>query len=145
MAISFHTADIAFRLADRALLKKFITDSFLAECGRKLSATYIFCSDDYLLKINQDFLQHDYYTDIITFPLSETDKKVESEIYISIDRVNDNAKKMKATERHELLRVIFHGALHLAGYMDKSKAQKELMRSKEEEWITAFEKGLSPQ
>jgi rRNA maturation RNase YbeY len=140
MAISFHNADISFRLADKTRLKKFIVDSFLKATGKKLSASYIFCTDEYLLKINQDFLKHDYYTDIITFPLSETDQKTEAEIYISIDRVNDNAIKLKVFPEHELLRVIFHGALHLAGYKDKTKEQKEVMRKKEESWIRAFKK-----
>lgn len=140
MAISFHNADITFHLAEKTLLKKFIVDSFLKTTGKKLSASYIFCSDDYLLRINQDFLKHNYYTDIITFPLSDTDQKTEAEIYISIDRVNDNALKLKVSAEHELLRVIFHGALHLAGYKDKTKEQKEIMRKKEESWIRAFKK-----
>ncbi|MCW3126297.1 MAG: hypothetical protein JWO03_1955 [Bacteroidetes bacterium] len=140
MAVSFHNADITFRLADRALLKKFIADSFLKETGKKLSVGYVFCSDEYLLRINQDFLKHDYYTDIITFPLVDTDKKTEAEIYISTDRVNDNASKLKVSADHELLRVIFHGVLHLAGYPDKTKEQKEIMRKKEESWIRAYRK-----
>ena len=69
--------------------------------------SYIFCSDDYLLRINQDYLKHDYYTDIITFPLSETDRRVEAEIYISIDRVRDNATKLKVPFDQELHRVLF--------------------------------------
>ncbi len=140
MAISFHTADISFKLKSKTVLKKFIADTFFKECGKKLSATYVFCSDEYLLRINQNFLQHDYYTDIITFPLSETDSRVESEIYISIDRVADNAKKHKATADEELLRVIFHGALHLAGFKDKTRKEEILMRSKEEEWLHTFAK-----
>ena len=138
MAVSFHNADISYRLADQKLLKKFIADSFLKETGKKISVGYVLCSDEYLLRINQDFLKHDYYTDIITFPLADTDKKTEAEIYISIDRVIDNAKKLKVPQEQELLRVIFHGVLHLAGYPDKTKAQKEVMRKKEEDWIAAF-------
>ncbi len=142
MAISFHNADISFKLKNKTVLKKFIADTFLQECGKKLSATYVFCSDEYLLGINRSFLQHDYYTDIITFPLSENDSSVASEIYISIDRVADNAKRHKATEQEELLRVIFHGALHLAGYKDKTKAQEKQMRGKEEEWLRLFDRTL---
>ncbi|MBS1686424.1 MAG: rRNA maturation RNase YbeY [Bacteroidetes bacterium] len=140
MAISFHNADISFKLEKKVLLKKFIADTFQKECGKKLSASYVFCSDAYLLGINQSFLQHDYYTDIITFPLSETDSKVVSEIYISIDRVIDNAKKHKVEGFEELHRVMFHGALHLAGYKDKTRAQQSLMRQKEDEWIDLFKK-----
>lgn len=139
MPISFHNADISFKLEKKVLLKKFIAETFQKECGKKLSATYVFCSDEYLLGINRSFLQHDYYTDIITFPLSETDTRVESEIYISVDRVADNAKRHKVSSEEELLRVIFHGALHLAGYKDKTKAEQTTMRRKENEWLSLFE------
>ena len=138
MAVSFQNADIAFRLSSPTALKNFISSSFESEAGKKLSATYVFCSDDYLLRINQDFLQHDYYTDIITFPLSETDRKLEAEIYISIDRIRENAGKLKVPFEHELYRVIFHGVLHLIGLKDKTAAQKEAMRKAEERWIKAF-------
>jgi ssRNA-specific RNase YbeY (16S rRNA maturation enzyme) len=80
MAVSFHNADISFRLADQKLLKKFIAESYLKETGKKISVGYVLCSDEYLLRINQDFLSHDYYTDIITFPLVDTDKKTEAGI-----------------------------------------------------------------
>ncbi|MBS1595343.1 MAG: rRNA maturation RNase YbeY [Bacteroidetes bacterium] len=139
MPISFHNADISFKLEKKALLKKFIAATFQKESGKKLAATYVFCSDEYLLGINRSFLQHDYYTDIITFPLSETDTRIESEIYISVDRVADNAKRHKVAPEEELLRVIFHGALHLAGYKDKTKAEQTAMRSKENEWLSLFE------
>jgi rRNA maturation RNase YbeY len=143
MAVSFHNADIPFRLAAKTALKKFISTSFEKEAKKKLSMSYVFCSDEYLLRINQDFLQHDYYTDIITFPLSETDQKVEAEIYISIDRIRDNAAKLKIPFERELLRVIFHGVLHLIGYKDKTAAQKKAMREAEEMWIRAFENGAT--
>jgi len=140
MAVSFQNADITFRLPNKLALKKFITTIFETEAKKKLSVNYVFCSDDFLLRINQDFLKHDYYTDIITFPLSETDKKVEAEIYISIDRVKENALKLKGSFEQELHRVIFHGILHLIGYKDKTATQKEAMRKAEEKWIKAFEK-----
>jgi probable rRNA maturation factor len=140
MAVSFQNADVAFRLPDQAALKKFIATTFEEVAKKKLAVTYIFCSDDYLLHINQDFLKHDYYTDIITFPLSETEKKVEAEIYISIDRILDNAATLKVSFDHELLRVIFHGALHLIGHKDKTAAQKTEMRIAEEKWIAVFGK-----
>jgi probable rRNA maturation factor len=140
MAVSFQNADVTFRLPDRAALIFFITTTFEAEAKKKLTVTYIFCSDDYLLGINQGFLQHDYYTDIITFPLLETEKKVDAEIYISIDRIRDNATKLKVSFEHELLRVIFHGALHLIGHKDKTAAQKTEMRIAEEKWIAVFGK-----
>ena len=138
MPVSFYNADINYKPASVKKLQKFIAQSFEAETKKKLKVSYIFCSDDYLLRINQSFLKHDYYTDIITFPLAETDKKVEAEIYISIDRIRDNAQKLKVFFEQELQRVIFHGALHLAGYKDKTTAQKKLMRQMEDEWIKAF-------
>ncbi len=92
---------------------------------------YIFCSDDYLLEINRTHLQHDYYTDIITFDLSETEA-IESDIYISLDRVEDNANQFKTETQLELLRVIAHGLLHLIGYNDKSESEQTIMTNKEE-------------
>jgi len=138
MPVSFQNADVSFTLPGRAALRKFITSSFEKEAKRKLRVSYIFCSDDYLLRINQDFLRHDYYTDIITFPLSETDREVEAEIYISIDRVRENAAKLKIPFDQELHRVLFHGILHLIGYQDKTTAQKELMRRAEDKWLKKY-------
>jgi len=100
----------------------------------------IFCSDEYLLNVNRTFLQHDYYTDIITFPLDETDKKTVAEIYISIDRVKENAASENVTFENELQRVIFHGVLHLCGFKDKTKAQSQLMRQMENQWLAEFTK-----
>lgn len=142
MPVLFFNADVKFNLPLRLAFKKFIAESFESVTGKKLSVSYIFCSDEYLLRINKNFLKHDYYTDIITFPLAETDKKVEAEIYISIDRISDNAQKHKVAFEQEIQRVIFHGALHLAGYKDNTTTQKKLMRLMEDEWITAFERKI---
>ncbi len=118
-------------------MKKFIESLFKRE-GRKLgSINYIFCSDKRLLEINQQFLSHDYYTDIITFDLSESDA-VLAEIYISIDRVRDNSKTLGSSLKSELHRVIFHGALHLCGYGDKTKKQEEEMRAKENLYLNKY-------
>jgi rRNA maturation RNase YbeY len=92
--------------------------------------------------MNRQFLEHDYYTDIITFPLSETEKEIEAEIYISVDRVKDNAEKFKTEFLDELHRVIFHGVLHLMGYKDKTIVDKETMRNKENEWLRRFKTTL---
>ena len=102
---------------------------------------YIFCSDKRILEINRQFLNHDYYTDIITFDLSES-AQITAEIYISLDRVRDNAKTQATTLQSELHRVIFHGALHLCGYGDKTKAEIKVMRGKEEEWIGRWKMGV---
>ena len=96
---------------------------------------YIFCSDEYLLQINQSALNHDYYTDIITFPLSDKGQPIDAEIYISIDRVKENAPIHNTTFKQEIARVVAHGALHLCGYKDKAKKDVEIMREKEEVYI----------
>jgi len=99
---------------------------------------YIFCSDEYLLEINKQHLQHNYYTDIITFDLSEKPNAVIGEIYISVDRVRDNAQNYDATFKNELLRVIFHGALHLCGFKDKTEKDQTLMRKAEDKYLQYY-------
>lgn len=95
---------------------------------------YVFVDDETILEINKQSLNHDYYTDIITFDYTEN-KLLEGEIYISLDRVKDNAKKFDQEFHVELFRVILHGVLHMVGYKDKSKAERNLMRKKEEEYL----------
>lgn len=102
------------------------------------SLNYIFCTDKRLLEINRQYLKHDFYTDIITFPLSAPKMPVEAEIYISIDRVRENAKTLDVSFKTELHRVIFHGALHLCGYGDKTKGEKEKMRGKEDKYLQKY-------
>ena len=97
----------------------------------------VFCSDEYLLKVNQDFLQHDYYTDIITFDYCE-DGVINGDLIISLDRVMENSTQEKVSYQEELSRVIFHGVLHLCGYKDKSKKDIELMRLKEAHYLSLF-------
>lgn len=139
MPIVFNNADVKFKVPRGTEVKKFIAAQVLAEAGKKIRLSYVFCSDEYLLQINRQFLQHDYYTDIITFPLSDgVSKTVESELYISIDRIADNAKKHKVEFELELFRVIFHGILHLIGYNDKTAKQEKAMRAKEDEWLKLF-------
>ena len=93
---------------------------------------YIFCSDDYLLKINKEYLNHDTLTDIITFDNSEEEGKIEADIFISIDRIKENALSLKKDFDQELHRVIIHGLLHLLGYNDKTDDDKAEMRKKED-------------
>lgn len=124
-----------FSLQNRAVLKAFIESLFKKEKKKLSSINYIFCTDKRLLEINRQFLQHDYFTDIITFDLSETDSTI-AEIYISVDRVKDNAKTLGNSFKAELHRVIFHGALHLCGYGDKTTKEKEVMRKKEDFYLT---------
>jgi probable rRNA maturation factor len=96
----------------------------------------VFMSDDDLLVINKQHLDHDFYTDIITFPIEEDDDNLEAEIYISIDRVKDNAMEFETSFSNELLRVYLHGILHLVGYGDKTAEDKKVMRSKEQYYMS---------
>lgn len=122
-------------LRDRTLLKKHIESLFRREGVRLSQLNYVFCTDDRLLEINRQYLQHDYYTDIITFDLAGKGEPVNGEVYISLDRVRDNARALGVPLRQELRRVIFHGALHLCGYKDKTEKEKEKMREREEFYL----------
>lgn len=164
--IAFQQADIKFSLRNTIAHRKFITAQVTKHLNKtrkntsrfKLNLSFVFCSDEYLLNINRQFLNHDYYTDIITFPLENNEQVIESEIYISIDRVLDNSKRYakpagkKPKEEvtiksdafiNELDRVIFHGVLHLLGYKDKTSTQKAEMRRMEKLWLKAFKRFLA--
>ena len=140
MAIHFHQADQSTVLKNKIRLKQFLAS--IVQDFRKNhridTINYIFCSDEYLLSINQVYLQHDTYTDIITFDLSNNKTEIVSDIYISIDRVKENAQKFNSNMEHELHRVLFHGILHLCGLKDKSKQDAALMRSKEEYYLNTY-------
>lgn len=136
--IHFYFQDVQITIRERTRLKTFIQE-LLSKHGRKiLQLNYIFCTDPFLRKINKTHLGHDYFTDIITFDLSEIPKELQSEIYISIDRVRDNAKSYQTTIKEELHRVIFHGALHLCGFGDKSSFEKAKMRIQEDKALKAY-------
>lgn len=122
-------------LKDRQIIKNTLTTLFKRERKKLAELRYIFVSDDRLLEINRQFLQHDYYTDIITFPLSAPNQPITAEIYISVDRVRENAREFGSTVKNELLRVIFHGALHLCGYKDKTPKDQVIMRKREEAYL----------
>jgi rRNA maturation RNase YbeY len=124
-------------LRNRSALKIFIEYLFKREKKKLGSVNYIFCSDKRLLQINREFLRHDYYTDIITFDLSEKGF-VQAEIYISLDRVRDNARLLGISIKSELHRVIIHGALHLCGYNDKNPADVKKMRSREDYYLSQY-------
>jgi probable rRNA maturation factor len=142
--IYFFYDNVRFTLSNRGLLKKFIEGMFKKERKKLGSLNYIFCSDERLLQINRNYLKHDYYTDIISFDLSEPGSKViEGEIYISIERVRNNAKTLGLTFTQELKRVLFHGALHLCGYKDKSPRDIKLMRLKEDKYLDAWQNASS--
>jgi len=125
-------------LQDRTKLKKFIEGIFRKEKKKLRTLNYIFCSDKDLLEINRQYLKHDYYTDIITFELSDKGTPVEGEIYISVDRVKENAGSLGEPFYKELLRVIFHGTLHLCGYKDKGKMEIRKMREEETKILSEY-------
>jgi rRNA maturation RNase YbeY len=141
-AIQFHTADQGISLPGKTILKTLLSDLFRKE-GRQLAGlSIVFCSDDYLLELNRQFLQHDYYTDILTFLMSERGAPVEGELYISVDRVRDNARALGVPALKELRRVILHGALHLCGYKDKLKKDQALIRQKEDRYLQLLKKRM---
>jgi len=134
-AIAFFEEDINYKLKNKIRVKQWINSTIRAE-GFKLSElAYVFCSDAYLLKINQQYLDHDTYTDIITFDNSERDDVVLGDIFISIDRIRENAAKFNVSENTELHRVIVHGVLHLLGYKDKTATDKQKMTEKEDFYL----------
>ncbi len=138
MEISFHfQKDVT--LTQRIKLKAFICSMFKSEKKASSNLSFVFCSDNYLLDINRTFLKHNYYTDIITFNLSlKPDKEIQGEIYISVDRVRENAKIFNNTINQELHRVIFHGILHLCGYGDRTKRQKLKMNQMENFYLNLY-------
>ena len=135
--IQFHILQ-KVSLEERTRLKQFLITLFKKEKKSLGELSYIFCSDQRLLEINRQFLQHDFYTDIITFPLSDPGQPISGEIYISVDRVRDNAREFGNSVKKELHRVIFHGALHLCGYKDKSPGEEKLMRKMEDKYLTLY-------
>ncbi|ANI89931.1 rRNA maturation RNase YbeY [Arachidicoccus ginsenosidimutans] len=135
--VFFHYADRKLNIPNKRNIQQFVEQIFKKEKKQLNHIDYIFCSDDYLLNININHLQHDYYTDIITFELSSTNK-TEAEIYISLDRVKENAQQLNEPFNKEVLRVIFHGALHLCGYKDKTKKDAELMRQMENRYLAFY-------
>jgi len=131
--VHFFSHDISTSLKNRANLKRFIESIFKKEKQSLGSINYIFCSDRALLEINKKYLNHDFYTDVITFDLSTDSKAMSAEVYISIERIRDNAKQLGLSIKSEFHRVLFHAALHLCGYNDKKKKDKEIMRKRETE------------
>ena len=136
--VHFYFIDRNPVLKERTRLKFFIKKLFLTEKKNLGNLSYIFCSDEHLLTMNKDFLKHDFYTDVITFDLSSSKNEIEGEVYISVDRIKDNAKELGVSSKEELHRVIFHGALHLCGYNDKKKDEALIMRSKENTYLKRY-------
>jgi len=129
--ISFKYNGVAFRIKDSLLVKSQLAVVLAKENLQYSGITYVFSSDEYVLELNRKYLQHDYYTDILTFTLSLPNEPILSEIYISIDRVRENAENFGISFETELQRVMIHGLLHLAGYNDHTEEEKKIMRGKE--------------
>lgn len=133
-SIHFFSEDIAFTLKNKTAVRSWITKTISLEKKKLKELSLIFCSDEYLLAVNRQYLQHDTYTDIITFDYSESDT-IAGDIFISIERIKENAARLQLSETDELHRVIIHGVLHLLGYKDKSPAEKSLMTAKEDHYL----------
>jgi probable rRNA maturation factor len=134
-AVNFFQEEVSFTLKDKLKLKKWIKETIESEGYKLKELNYIFCSDEYLLQMNQQYLDHDTLTDIITFDNSEEEGKIIGDIFISIERIRENAKTFNVTEARELQRVIIHGTLHLLGYPDKKPADKKVMTEKEDFYL----------
>ena len=141
MPVFFHSADHPYRCPHKKLIKRWLQGVVDHEKKTLGEISIVFCSDAYLLTINQDYLQHDYFTDIITFDYTEGDTII-GELYISIDRVKDNAIQHKQLFYRELCRVMVHGVLHLLGQTDKTDKEKTKMRRQENFWLDALNKTM---
>ncbi len=132
--IHFHTEDIKFVFKNKTEIKQWITSVAKGKKRKVGDLGFVFCSDDFLLRLNKEYLNHDTLTDIITFDYSKDDNQlpISGDIYISIDRIRENAIKFNKSFENELHRVIIHGTLHLLGYADKTKAAKLEMTKQED-------------
>ena len=131
--VIYNVEDIDFQLVNPDLLSGWIEKTINTEGATLGAVSYIFCSDDYLHQMNVEYLNHDTLTDVITFPYN--DNPIEGDIFISIDRVNDNAKDLNIAFNDELHRVMIHGVLHLCGYTDETDEQEAEMRQKEDKYL----------
>ena len=134
--IHFFTEDTTFQIKQKLPLKRWIKATIAAEGFTVGEISVVLCSDAYLLEINKQYLQHDTYTDIVTFDNSEQEDAIAGDIFISVDRVRENAAKYGVPERDELHRVVIHGILHLCGYGDKKKEDKAQMTAKEDFYLS---------
>jgi rRNA maturation RNase YbeY len=132
---TFHIESIPFKLSNRQKLKAWVKQIALGEGKTLGDISYIFCSDEYLLSVNKTYLNHDYFTDVITFDYSEQ-PVISGDIFISIDTVRVNAEEYEVSFENELHRVMAHGVLHLCGYKDASKSEVLTMRERENLYLT---------
>ncbi len=134
LPVNFHFEDVELDLPEEQKISDWLLAAAENEGKNLAEITYIFCSDDFLLNMNREYLQHDYFTDVITFPYSETE--IQGDIFISTDRVAENAKEIGVSFQHELCRVMIHGLLHLAGYVDTTADLREKMSKKEDFYLS---------
>ena len=135
--INFFTEDVSLPLFNQSSVTTWLCNVCKSENKELDEVSIIFCSDDHLLTMNNEYLQHDYYTDIITFDYC-VDNQVVGDLFVSVDRVKDNAKLNQVSFDNELLRVMVHGILHLIGFKDKSDEDSKLMRLKEDEYLNLY-------
>ena len=143
MNIHYFYEDVDFRLSHKAAFSDWIHGVIRSHGFESKEINYIFCSDDYLLEINKQHLDHDYHTDIITFDNSEQENSIESDIFISIDRVKENANEYHLGFENELSRIMIHGILHLLGFGDKTRSDQKVMREKEDTCLSLLKKQCS--
>jgi len=136
VAIHLFSEDVTYIIKQKKLIKNWLLSVIESEGFSLAELNFILCSDEYLLRMNQEYLDHDTYTDVITFDNSDVPKSILGDIFISIDRVKDNALDHLVSTRLELCRVMVHGTLHLLGYKDKTKAAKQLMTAKEDFYLS---------
>ncbi len=136
--ILFYNQDVTYRVCNRRAIKHWLNNVIISEKHCPGDINIIFCSSEYLRNMNVRFLQHDYCTDVITFPYDDERHRVSGDVFIDINTVNDNALYYKVTFYNELLRVMVHGVLHLLGYNDESEEEKVIMRSKEDYYLLLF-------
>lgn len=136
--IQIYFEDIKPIKLKKNIIKKLIKQLINNELKKTGEISVIFCSDSFLLEMNKQYLEHDYFTDIITFDYVVNDV-ISGDLFISIDRIMENSEKFGNSFKNELIRVIFHGVLHLAGYKDKTESEQKLMRSKEDFYLKAVD------
>ena len=135
-AILFYLHNVRYDLRDKEKLRRWISETVIAEKNQISEIAFIICNDEYLLELNKTFLNHDTLTDVISFNLSDKPKSIKGEIYISVDRVKENAKKYRVGIKDELHRVMIHGVLHLVGYNDVTEKEKFRMRKREDYYLS---------
>ena len=138
--INFFCEDIEFKVPQSRSTKTWLKSIATTEGFELNQLNYLFCSDEHILSINRQYLEHDFYTDIITFDNSEDEKVIEGDIFISIERVEENAKNLNQLFEVEFRRVLAHGVLHLCGYDDTDDSKEEIMRTKEDFYLSLFSK-----